>query len=136
MGVLEPIPAALGREAGYALDKSRTHPWTNVQRRSLNPDIQFCCSFSITISLLTQIHVCQLWEKGGGPGENPSRGKENVRTPYRKRGSDPMTFLLRGAHHAILGCVNYIICCFSSNNFIKSPWLLLYCILSPWMMPH
>lgn len=50
----------------------------------LNTDIHFCGSFSITISLIPQIHVCQLWEKGGGPGETPSRGKESVRTPSQK----------------------------------------------------
>ncbi len=44
------------------------------------------CSFESLINL----HVFGLWEEAGAPGGNPHRHEENMQTPHRKAGIEPL----------------------------------------------
>ncbi|XP_055362906.1 Fc receptor-like protein 5 [Betta splendens] len=92
-GVLEPIPAGYGREAGYTLDGSPVHRRATHRQTTIH-------SHTHTYGQWREANQpnARLWTVGGEPGENPRKHGENVQTPHRKApeppGIEPRTFLL------------------------------------------
>ena len=80
LGLLEPIPAFKGREAGYTLDRSPAYRRANTQRQTFtltNTYGQF------RLINWPDKHVFGSGEETGLPGENPRMHRENMQTPHR-----------------------------------------------------
>ena len=75
-GLLEPIRAGEGREAGTTLDRSPAYRSANSQRQTF---------------ILTDKRVFELWEETGVSGENPRMCRENMQTPHRKARAEIQT---------------------------------------------
>ncbi|XP_054613625.1 uncharacterized protein LOC129170266 isoform X3 [Dunckerocampus dactyliophorus] len=80
-GMLEPIPADFGRQAGYTLD------WWPANRRAHIDKQPFTLTFIPMDNLESAINLtCMflgMWEEAGVPRENPHTHGENMQTPHR-----------------------------------------------------
>ena len=81
-GELEPIPAVIGREAGYILDRLPVHHRATerqTRRTTMHHTLSPMDNLETPINL-----ICMFLEEAGVPRENPCIHREDMQTPHRK----------------------------------------------------